>query len=213
MHLLAEVARVAREQQGYGNELAGARKSGDATAEFAAASRLYRDRGLSLDTSILPGFALERALIGLRDSGLMARGSVRDVAVIGPGLDFADKTSGYDFYPLQTLQPFVLIDSLIRLGLAEGLESVRLTTLDLSPRVNGHLSDARERASKGLPYSFECRWTSGFRGSPSSPPTGPRPASGSGRSVNQLVPRSARSCDSGPSAFSPKPFCGCIRRI
>ena len=58
VHLLAEVARVAREQQGYGNELAGREEDGDATAEFAAASRLYRDRGLSLDTSILPGSRL-----------------------------------------------------------------------------------------------------------------------------------------------------------
>ena len=152
VHLLTEVARVAREQRGYGDELAGARSGGDATAEFAAASRLYRARGLSLDTSILPGFAVERALMALRDAGLMPRGSVRDVAVIGPGLDFADKTSGYDFYPLQTLQPFVIIDSLIRLGLTERPESIRLTTLDLSPRVNGHLSDARERASRGVPY-------------------------------------------------------------
>ena len=29
-----------------------------------------------------------------------------------------------------------------------------MTTLDLSPRVNGHLSDARERASKGQPYQI-----------------------------------------------------------
>jgi hypothetical protein len=152
VHLLAEVARVAREQQGFGSDLAGARKSGDATAEFAAASRLYRARGLSLDTSILPGFAVERALTRVRDGGLLARGSVRDVAVIGPGLDFADKTSGYDFYPPQSLQPFVLVDSLLRLGLTDRLESLRLTTLDLSPRVTGHLADARERASKSQPY-------------------------------------------------------------
>jgi hypothetical protein len=31
---------------------------------------------------------------------------------VGPGLDFADKQEGYDFYPLQTIQPFAVIDSL-----------------------------------------------------------------------------------------------------
>ena len=53
-HLLAEVARVAREQGAYARDLADAQQLGDVSEEFAARSRLFRDRGLSLDTSVLP---------------------------------------------------------------------------------------------------------------------------------------------------------------
>ena len=78
--------------------------------------------------------------------------SIHDVAVIGPGLDFSDKSAGYDFYPQQTLQPFALVDSLVRLGLSDRPAAVRLTTLDLSPRVNAHLTRARQRATAGSAY-------------------------------------------------------------
>jgi hypothetical protein len=151
-HLLTEVERVAREQASYTQELAETRRLSDSTEEFAARSRLFRSRGLSLDTSILPSVALEQSLGDLHARGLIAPGSIREVAVIGPGLDFSDKSSGYDFYPQQTLQPFSLIDSLTRLGLADRTGAVRVTTLDLSPRVNDHLSRMRQRASRGFPY-------------------------------------------------------------
>ena len=71
--------------------------------------------------------------------------------MIGPGLDFTDKAEGYDFYPQQTTQPFSVIDSLLRLRLARA-GALRLTTLDLSPRINGHLQAARRRAADGDPY-------------------------------------------------------------
>jgi hypothetical protein len=152
--LLAEVARVAREQAGFARELAASRTPADVSAEFAARSRMFRTRGLSLDTSLAPDFALEQSLRELRARGLVNAGSVRNVAVIGPGLDFSDKSSGYDFYPQQTVQPFALLDSLVRVGLAPDARSVRLTTLDLSPRVNDHLAAIRRRAAAGQPYSF-----------------------------------------------------------
>ena len=151
-HLLTEVARVAREQAGYARDLAGVDQLTDVTEQFIARSRLFRARGLSLDTSILPSVAIERSLDALRASGLIAAGSIHDVAVIGPGLDFSDKSSGYDFYPQQTLQPFMLMDSLVRLGLIDRTSPARVTTVDLSPRVNDHLARARQRASRGLPY-------------------------------------------------------------
>lgn len=151
-HLRLEVARVAGEQAGWTRELSAARALGDTSAEFAARSRLFRERGISLDTSLLPGFALERTLGELRGRGLLTPGAVRDVAVIGPGLDFSDKNSGYDFYPPQTLQPFTLIDSLVRVGLAKDAAAVRVTTLDLSQRVNDHLASMRRRAASGAPY-------------------------------------------------------------
>ncbi len=150
-HLLADVSRVRSELAEHAKELAAARTPGDATQELAARSKLFRNRGISLDTSLLPNLAIEEALRALRGQGWLGPGGVRRAAIIGPGLDFVDKDEGYDFYPPQTVQPFALVDSLLRLGLSR-LETLMVTTLDISPRVNGHLALARERAGKRVGY-------------------------------------------------------------
>ena len=111
---------------------------------------LFRDRGLAPDTSILVDFGVEEALAALKAAGVLAQGAVRRVAIIGPGLDFTDKQEGYDFYPEQTIQSFAVIDSLIRLGLANARD-LQLTAFDLSPRVLQHLEAARTRARAGSP--------------------------------------------------------------
>ena len=54
----------------------------------------------------------EAPLVDMAAKGMLRPTSVRRVAVVGPGLDFTDKQEGYDFYPLQTIQPFAVIDSL-----------------------------------------------------------------------------------------------------
>ncbi|MGH9254140.1 MAG: class I SAM-dependent methyltransferase [Vicinamibacterales bacterium] len=113
---------------------------------------LFRDRGLASDTSILVDFGIEEALTAVKAAGLLQQGAVRRVAIVGPGLDFTDKQEGHDFYPEQTIQPFALIDSLLRLGLGDARE-LRLTAFDLSPRVLGHLDEARRRARAGRPYT------------------------------------------------------------
>jgi SAM-dependent methyltransferase len=123
----------------------------DAAKALAAYATLFRERGLSSDTSLLPGFALEEALEGIRTQGVLARGSVRRVAIVGPGLDFANKDEGYDFYPPQTIQPFLLMDSLIALGLAAPA-GIEMTTFDPSPRVNRHIEAARAAARAGESY-------------------------------------------------------------
>jgi hypothetical protein len=82
---------------------------------------------------------------------VLRAGSVRRIAVVGPGLDFIDKAEGQDYYPPQTFQPFALIDSVTALGLAS-LDDVRVTTFDVSPRVNQHLELARQRAMRGEGY-------------------------------------------------------------
>ena len=134
-------------------------------AELAARSTLFRTRGLSSDTSIRPDFAVDRALESLAGNGTFRAASIRRIAVIGPGLDFADKAEGYDFYPQQTTQPFSVIDSVLRLGLAR-VGDVRLATFDVNPRINTHLETARQRASAGigytlvLPHDREDRWPS-----------------------------------------------------
>jgi hypothetical protein len=148
------LARMLNEQTIYARLLQSARLLGDPSAEFAERSRLYSARGLSSDTSLLPNFALEKALLSIKSEGLLGPGSVRRVAIVGPGLDFTDKEDGYDFYPQQTIQPFAIIDTLIRVGLATP-GNLRVTTFDLSPRVNDHLRRARERASRGQAYTIQ----------------------------------------------------------
>jgi hypothetical protein len=92
---------------------------------------------------------LDEALKAMRARGLV--GTIRRIAVLGPGLDFADKQEGYDFYPLQTLQPFAVLDSLLRLQLASRGE-VRVTTFDVNARVVRHLEHVRDAAKAGKEY-------------------------------------------------------------
>jgi hypothetical protein len=138
-YLEAELRRILAEYDAY------ARASGPER------SVRFDDRGLSSDTSIYPGFAIEQALEKAAAVRLLTAGTVRRVAIVGPGLDFADKREGHDFYPQQTLQPFAVIDSLMRLGLAD-TRGVSVTTFDLSQRVNDHLTTVRERARSGANY-------------------------------------------------------------
>jgi hypothetical protein len=142
--------RVLTENDAYAQtKLAGQAQGGPATA--VQESTFFRDRGLSSDTSIFPGLAIDQALGALKANGILQPGTVRRVAIVGPGLDFADKRDGYDFYPQQTLQPFAVIDSLLRMGLSPpGLPA--MTTFDVSGRVNQHLQAARARAHSGEPY-------------------------------------------------------------
>ena len=91
--------------------------------------------------------------------------SVRRVAIVGPGLDFANKQMGYDFYPRQTIQPFAVLDSLIRLGLCDPA-TVELTTLDISSEVNFHLARARSNAAAGRAYVVQLPWNTSGRMTP-----------------------------------------------
>lgn len=125
-----------------------------AAASQSARATLFSDRGLSTDTRLTASFAIDKALEALALSGRLRAGAVARIAIVGPGLDFTDKAEGYDFYPLQTIQPFALCDSLARLGLASPAD-LRITTLDLSPRVNRHLESARRRAAAGTAYVIQ----------------------------------------------------------
>ena len=85
---------------------------------------------------------------------------------MGPGLDFSDKDSGFDFYPQQSLQPFAVVDSLRRLQL--GAANTDVVVLDISPRVIDHVNRATERAAKGegytlyLPLAKQREWLPSF---------------------------------------------------
>lgn len=152
-HLLGELARVLKEIGTNARAIELSRQTGIPGMEFAERSQLYRARGLSSDTSLLPNFAIEQALKAMRAKGTIAR-NIRRVAVIGPGLDFTDKQEGYDFYPQQTLQPFAILDSVLRLGLADP-RGLQVTTLDVSPRINAHLAHLQARSRRGDPYVLQ----------------------------------------------------------
>jgi hypothetical protein len=122
-------------------------------------SHIYEERGISLDSNLWPDYALDLALRQLLQSGLLAPGSVKRVAIIGPGLDFANKEYGNDFYPPQSIQPFAVLDSLARLGLTDE-KTVQVYTFDISPSVNIHLRRAFTRASGGKPYTIQLPWSS-----------------------------------------------------
>lgn len=162
-YCLTSVERVLSEQTSYAKAVEDARLLGNPSEEFYERSRLYRARGLSLDTSLLPDFAIEEALKAMKAKGLVKEGSVRRIAIVGPGLDFTDKQEGYDFYPQQSIQPFAVIDSLLRLGLSSPGD-LRVYTLDLSPRVNDHLRRATQLSRRGkeyvvqLPRNLQAQW-------------------------------------------------------
>jgi SAM-dependent methyltransferase len=128
----------------------------DPAAIFNWRPGLFRDRGVSLDTNIFPDFSIEQALRDLKNRGVLREGQVARVAVIGPGLDVVDKNerSSYDYYPQQTLQPFALYDSLVRLGLARA-SGVSMSIFDISSRVIDHIQRARELARMNTGYVIQ----------------------------------------------------------
>jgi len=152
-YLLAAVIRVATEQDQIDQEL-GATSGGDPGTEFVQRSRLFRMRGLSLDTSLVTNYSVEQALAAMKARGLLEPGAVRRVAIVGPGLDFADKDVGFDMYPQQTLQPFAVLDSLKRLGLGPSPGDPDIVLLDISPRIIDHVTQARARAVKDIGYTL-----------------------------------------------------------
>jgi hypothetical protein len=147
--LLSMLDRVRREGETHARLVHEAEALGDPSLQFAERSRIYRMRGLSSDTSIRPNLAIDEALSNIY--GTDAKRRVQRVAIIGPGLDFADKQEGHDFYPPQTIQPFAVMDSLIRLGVARA-DSLSITTIDVSASVNEHIEQATGRARTGSPY-------------------------------------------------------------
>ena len=149
--VLENLRRVVQEQNTFREQFDEATHESDQQAELSKRSRMFHDRGISLDTTILSSFGIEGALRDMKDRAMLPVRSITRVAVIGPGLDFTDKGFGYDFYPLQTLQPFAVYDSLIRLGLAEP-GKIDITAFDISREVLEHLRRARDRAKTGENY-------------------------------------------------------------
>jgi len=123
-----------------------------AAASSNSSASLYRSRGLSTDTDFRPNYAIEQGLSEVKRRGLLK--SVKRVAVIGPGLDFTDKDAGFDYYPLQTLQPFAVIDSLLRLEMARSSD-LRVSVFDISSQTLDHVNQAVVRARSKQPYTLQ----------------------------------------------------------
>jgi SAM-dependent methyltransferase len=149
--VLENLRRVVQEQITFREQFDEATSESNQEAGLSKRSRVFRDRGISLDTTIVSSFGIEGALRDMKDRAVLPERSITRVAVIGPGLDFTDKGFGYDFYPLQTLQPFAVYDSLIRLGLAEP-GKIDITAFDISREVLEHLRRAHDRAKTGENY-------------------------------------------------------------
>ncbi|HST11874.1 MAG TPA: hypothetical protein VLL05_15970 [Terriglobales bacterium] len=154
LYLLANLARMRDEFLRYRSQ-----KKDDTRFQ------LFKDRGISLDTNLWPDFLLDQHFRSMVEKGALKPRSIRRVAIIGPGLDFANKEKGNDFYPPQTIQPFAVIDSLTRLGLADPT-GIDLFTLDISQDVNFHLDRARTRAASGRPYVAQLPWNTAARHDP-----------------------------------------------
>jgi hypothetical protein len=118
---------------------------------------MFQDRGISLDSNLWPDYQIDATLREMLGNGLLKHASVSRIAIVGPGLDFANKEAGNDFYPPQTIQPYAVLDSLFRLGLADPA-SVELYTLDISPDVNLHIERWRKKAISGQPYLVQLPW-------------------------------------------------------
>lgn len=114
----------------------------------------FKDRGISTDSNLYPDYTIDLHLRHMMQEGLLKPGSIHRVAIVGPGLDFVNKKSGTDFYPPQTTQPFAVIDTLARLGLADP-NTVQLYTFDVSSRVNKHLDTVKREAAEGKPYVIQ----------------------------------------------------------
>jgi hypothetical protein len=152
--LTSNLQRFAQEQQAYQKKLDEAQKTGDFNQILLTRGTLYENRGLSADTSLMTNYALEDTLRALVAKGVLGEGKVRRIAVIGPGLDFTNKHNGYDFYPLQTIQPFAVMETALRLKLAKP-DEIEVVTMDLNPAVNEHIARLVRDSRSGRPYALQ----------------------------------------------------------
>ena len=115
------------------------RKNTEVTARF--------EGGIPGDASLLANFAIEDTLQYLKTKGALP-GRIRRVAVLGPGFDLGGAPDSSDFYPPQSLQPFALLDAVLKLGLAQPAE-IQMTAFDLNPLVLANIRAAAAKARAG----------------------------------------------------------------
>lgn len=153
-YLKENLWRFVAEQAAYQEKLKDAATEADPSAVYLARGTLFETRGLSVDTSLLPNFALEETLRAMMAKGALEPRTMHRIAVVGPGLDFTDKRDGYDFYPLQTIQPFAVLETVAKLGLGKA-EDTRVVCLDLNSAVIAHVTKLAEQGHVGRPYTVQ----------------------------------------------------------
>jgi len=152
--LQENLKRLIAEQRAYQEKLKESEAASDPAAKLLTRGTLFQERGLSADTSLLPNYALEDTLKTMLRKGALQAGSMRRILVIGPGLDFTDKRDGYDFYPIQTIQPFAMLEAVARLGLGKA-EEISVVTADLNAGVNAHMARLAEHGRAGQAYTVQ----------------------------------------------------------
>jgi hypothetical protein len=150
-YLSRNLLRLASEQRAYQEKLKEAANTGDPSAILLARGTLYQQRGLSIDTSLLPNFALQDTLRVMLQKKAIKPGTMRRILIVGPGLDFTDKRDGFDFYPRQTIQPFAMLEAVARVGLGKA-EKIFVVTADLNPAVNAHVAALAQRGLNRQSY-------------------------------------------------------------
>lgn len=130
-----------------------------------AVERLYQTRGLSTDTAVEAGYAVQIGLGVLK--GLDPSRRIRRVLIVGPGIDIAPRTGMLEVGPPESYQPWAVIDALIRLGLSSP-DDLEVVGADINPRVVDRLRAAHDDPpvlrlvsgvgeSDGLTFSREYR--------------------------------------------------------
>jgi hypothetical protein len=111
------------------------------------------DAGVSPETSLLINFAIDDTLRALKSRNILPA-RIHRIAVIGPGLDLAGDPEVYDFCPIQSVQPFAVLEAALRLGAAQP-QDVQLTALDVNPFVLSHLRIILGKARVGQNYVLQ----------------------------------------------------------
>ncbi len=111
------------------------------------------DVGVSPETSLLINYAVEETLRALKTSHALPT-HIQRIAVIGPGLDLAGDPDVNDFFPPQSIQPFAVLEAVLRLGAASPSE-VLLTVVDFNPLVVSHLRSSVVKARAGQHYVLQ----------------------------------------------------------
>ncbi len=150
-YLATNLGRLIHDEREFERKQHAAQQTGDPDDLLMTRATIYKERGLSFDTSLEPDFAFDVMLAQLKQKSEVAPNHIRRIAVIGPGLDFADKRIGLDFYPIQTIQPFAIMESVLKLGMGAP-EDARVVAFDLNPAVLAHVARLSTQARLGNPY-------------------------------------------------------------
>lgn len=123
--------------------------------ELAGHHRAHKgaSEAIPAEASLMASFAVDEALRNLKGKGVVAN-HIRRVAVIGPGLDFGGQPDGFDTCPLQTVQPFAVLEAVLRHGLTQPSE-VQLTAFDLNPWVLARIKAAAPAKARSAEYTLQ----------------------------------------------------------